>query len=82
MFPLSDTKLYLKFSATVFHNFNTTDRLTFADELKIVRDGSYGTENPDIKGGWDGMVGELVRRVSKFYTFSFYVLPPFSYVGP
>lgn len=28
-----------------------------------MKDGSYGTENPDVKGGWDGMVGELVRKV-------------------
>ncbi|XP_071445926.1 glutamate receptor 1-like isoform X4 [Hetaerina americana] len=31
-------------------------------ELRIVKDGSYGAENPDVKGGWDGMVGELVRK--------------------
>ena len=34
-----------------------------ADELSIVKDGKYGAENPDVKGGWDGMVGELVRKV-------------------
>lgn len=37
---------------------------SFTDELRMVRDGNYGAENPEIKGGWDGMVGELVRRVS------------------
>jgi hypothetical protein len=37
-----------------------------ADELSIVKDGSYGAENPDVKGGWDGMVGELVRKVLVF----------------
>ncbi|KAG8226479.1 hypothetical protein J437_LFUL007361 [Ladona fulva] len=31
-------------------------------ELRIVKDGNYGAENPDVKGGWDGMVGELVRK--------------------
>ncbi|XP_049961019.1 glutamate receptor 1-like [Schistocerca serialis cubense] len=31
-------------------------------ELRIVKDGKYGAENPDVKGGWDGMVGELVRK--------------------
>ncbi|GFG28171.1 hypothetical protein Cfor_07823, partial [Coptotermes formosanus] len=31
-------------------------------ELSIVKDGNYGAENPDVKGGWDGMVGELVRK--------------------
>ena len=37
-----------------------------ADELSIVKDGNYGAENPDVKGGWDGMVGELVRKVLVF----------------
>lgn len=32
-------------------------------ELKIVKDGAYGAENDKAKGGWDGMVGELVRKV-------------------
>lgn len=36
----------------------------FADELRIVKDGKYGAENNEVKGGWDGMVGELVRNVS------------------
>ncbi|XP_046391303.1 glutamate receptor 1-like isoform X4 [Ischnura elegans] len=31
-------------------------------ELRIVKDGNYGAENSDVKGGWDGMVGELVRK--------------------
>nr|QNL15099.1 ionotropic receptor 2 [Aulacocentrum confusum] len=31
-------------------------------EIKIVDDGKYGTENPDVPGGWDGMVGELIRK--------------------
>lgn len=36
-----------------------------ADEIRIVKDGTYGAENPEVKGGWDGIVGELVRRVRK-----------------
>lgn len=36
----------------------------FLDEIRIVKDNKYGAENPDVKGGWDGMVGELVRQVS------------------
>lgn len=52
------------------------------DELRIVKDGNYGAENPDVKGGWDGMVGELIRKVrlyfylldSQFYMFYFYSL--------
>lgn len=35
---------------------------THTDELRIVKDGQYGAENPEVKGGWDGMVGELVRK--------------------
>ncbi|XP_050512896.1 glutamate receptor 1 [Diabrotica virgifera virgifera] len=31
-------------------------------ELRIVKDGKYGAENHEVKGGWDGMVGELVRQ--------------------
>lgn len=33
------------------------------DEIRLVKDGTYGSENADVNGGWDGMVGELVRRV-------------------
>lgn len=36
-----------------------------ADEMRIVKDGNYGAENPEVKGGWDGIVGELVRRVRR-----------------
>lgn len=42
-----------------------------ADELRIVKDGQYGTEDPAHIGGWDGMVGELVRRVCKMRWFYF-----------
>ncbi|KAL5293227.1 GRIA2 family protein [Megaselia abdita] len=31
-------------------------------EIRLVKDGTYGSENADVNGGWDGMVGELVRR--------------------
>lgn len=37
----------------------------FIDEMRLVKDGAYGSENPNVRGGWDGMVGELVRRVTK-----------------
>ncbi|XP_026474738.1 glutamate receptor 1-like [Ctenocephalides felis] len=37
-------------------------RLGITYELRIVKDGNYGAENPDVKGGWDGMVGELIRH--------------------
>jgi hypothetical protein len=35
-----------------------------------VKDGNYGAENPDVKGGWDGMVGELVRKVILNYSIN------------
>ncbi|XP_022215306.2 glutamate receptor 1 [Drosophila obscura] len=31
-------------------------------ELRLVQDGNYGSENQYAPGGWDGMVGELVRK--------------------
>ncbi|XP_054275505.1 glutamate receptor 1-like isoform X1 [Macrosteles quadrilineatus] len=37
-------------------------RLGINYELRIVKDGQYGAENSDVKGGWDGMVGELIRK--------------------
>lgn len=36
-----------------------------AVELRIVQDGNYGMENQFAPGGWDGMVGVLVRKVSR-----------------
>nr|QRN45436.1 kainate-selective glutamate receptor 1 [Carausius morosus] len=38
------------------------ERLGINYELRIVKDNRYGAENPEVKGGWDGMVGELVRK--------------------
>lgn len=40
--------------------------IAFTDEFRMVKDGLYGNENPKIAGGWDGIVGELVRQVSEF----------------
>ncbi|XP_020816691.1 glutamate receptor 1 [Drosophila serrata] len=31
-------------------------------ELRLVKDGNYGSEKSTAHGGWDGMVGELVRK--------------------
>ncbi|XP_046649597.1 glutamate receptor 1-like isoform X1 [Daphnia pulicaria] len=31
-------------------------------ELRKVKDHRYGNENPNVTGGWDGIIGELVRR--------------------
>ncbi|XP_017877809.2 glutamate receptor 1 [Ceratina calcarata] len=38
-------------------------KLGITYELRIVKDGKYGMENPDVPGGWDGMVGELIRKL-------------------
>lgn len=37
--------------------------LCLTDEMRAVKDSKYGTENPKIVGGWDGMIGELLRKV-------------------
>ncbi|XP_059614013.1 glutamate receptor 1-like [Phlebotomus argentipes] len=37
-------------------------RLGINYELRIVKDGNYGAENSEAPGGWDGMVGELIRH--------------------
>ncbi|XP_076169974.1 glutamate receptor IB isoform X2 [Ptiloglossa arizonensis] len=37
-------------------------KLGITYELRIVKDGKYGMENQDVPGGWDGMVGELIRK--------------------
>nr|5ICT_A Chain A, Glutamate receptor 1 [Drosophila melanogaster] len=31
-------------------------------EIRLVQDGNYGAENQYAPGGWDGMVGELIRK--------------------
>lgn len=38
--------------------------ISISDELRPVKDGNYGSEKSTEHGGWDGMVGELVRKVS------------------
>lgn len=38
----------------------------FLDELRIVKDRKYGMENHDVKGGWDGMIGEIIRKVCTY----------------
>ncbi|XP_065563334.1 glutamate receptor 4-like isoform X3 [Artemia franciscana] len=35
-------------------------------ELRLVKDGKYGVENPDVPGGFDGVIGELVRKEADF----------------
>ncbi|GBP95704.1 Glutamate receptor 1 [Eumeta japonica] len=36
-------------------------------EIRVVRDGKYGSESPQTKAGWNGLVGELLRKVSVRY---------------
>ncbi|KAH8302025.1 hypothetical protein KR044_001958 [Drosophila immigrans] len=38
------------------------EKLGIKFELRLVQDGNYGAENEFAPGGWDGMVGELVRK--------------------
>ncbi|XP_060809791.1 glutamate receptor 1-like [Amyelois transitella] len=38
------------------------EKLEIKYELRIVKDGKYGNENPKITGGWDGMIGELLKK--------------------
>lgn len=51
---------------------------SFTDALRIVKDRKYGAKNADEVGNWDGMVGELVRRVSihtlQYVIFSIYCI--------
>ncbi|RVE51009.1 hypothetical protein evm_004300 [Chilo suppressalis] len=42
------------------------DKLELKYEFRMVKDGKYGNENPKIIGGWDGMIGELVRKEVDF----------------
>lgn len=51
---------YLTLSTVIFKCIRLYQIL---DELRIVKDGQYGAENHDVSGGWDGMVGELIRQV-------------------
>ncbi|XP_045509956.1 glutamate receptor 1-like [Colias croceus] len=38
------------------------EKLELKYEMRLVKDGKYGQENPDAPGGWDGIIGELVRK--------------------
>lgn len=66
--PNSPKKISPLFSRTIkiLDKFNIRIKLPsfLLDELRIVKDGKYGMENSDVPGGWDGMVGELIRKVS------------------
>ncbi|KAI5647012.1 receptor family ligand binding region domain-containing protein [Phthorimaea operculella] len=42
------------------------EKLEITYELRLVKDGKYGNENPNLLGGWDGMIGELIRKESDF----------------
>ena len=38
--------------------------LSIKYKIVPVKDGAYGTEDPTAPGGYNGMVGELIRHVS------------------
>lgn len=58
-------KLYTLF---LLYDFDDGNNLV-SDELRVVKDGQYGTEDAAHVGGWDGMVGELVRRVCTLFKY-------------
>ncbi|CAH1647577.1 unnamed protein product [Spodoptera littoralis] len=39
-----------------------SEKMEINYRIKVVRDGKYGSENPKAPNGWDGMVGELLRK--------------------
>ncbi|CAB3225979.1 unnamed protein product [Arctia plantaginis] len=39
-----------------------SEKLEIKYEIRLVKDGKYGHENPKMINGWDGMVGELIRK--------------------
>lgn len=43
-------------------SLNENRLLGFKDEIRIVKDGKYGAESANSPGGWDGIVGELIRH--------------------
>ena len=57
----------LQLAFLIFHSiFIFHMAFCFTDELRRVKDQKYGNENANVTGGWDGIIGELVRRVSYF----------------
>ena len=38
--------------------------LTNIDCCRLVKDKKYGSMDKNVAGGWNGMIGELVRKVS------------------
>lgn len=51
----------------IFHGFIEFS-VSVPDVIRPVRDQKYGAKNSNEIGGWDGMVGELVRRV-RLYSY-------------
>ncbi|XP_011559283.3 glutamate receptor 1 isoform X1 [Plutella xylostella] len=39
-----------------------SQKLEIKYELRLVKIGKYGKEDPTIVGGWDGIIGEIVRK--------------------
>ncbi|XP_059057646.1 glutamate receptor 1-like [Achroia grisella] len=39
-----------------------SQKLEIKYQIRLVKDGKYGNENPKIVGGWDGMIGEILRK--------------------
>ena len=45
--------------------FEVANLLSASDEIRLVKDKRYGSVNTSVEGNWDGIIGELVRRVSR-----------------
>lgn len=54
------------------------ERLKINYIIKVVNDSRYGGENANVEGGWDGMVGELIRQVMWYLTLNFF--PPTNHI--
>lgn len=42
------------------------EHLNINYSLRLVNDSKYGGQDPNSPVGWNGMVGELIKKVSRF----------------
>ncbi len=76
--PLEGNDRFEGFCADLAQRLANALKLEFA--IEVVKDGQYGAETEN--GSWNGMVGELIRKVRKFLWHSaekvsaqFFLLP-------
>ncbi len=63
----NSTQLFVGFCIDIL--LDLADRLNFTFEIEIVKDRTFGKKNE--KGEWNGIIGELVHRVSNHFFSSF-----------